>query len=221
MRKVYLLFILALSISTLHAQSFRVNAYGNYALGTKYHVYGNIYYPPINYYQGEIEGGPVWGAGLEYRIKDQFGAELLYMVHKTQATADYESSSGGVKTDIKLSVRYVLAGGLMSFTKNQKLEPFGGVLAGASMIEATNALENTTKNETCFAWGLRGGLNYWITSNIGVKFQLQYVLVPKGVGGDLYFDSEHDPVAPDAYTSMSQFMVGGGLSFQFGKHTIK
>ena len=154
-------------------------------------------------------------AGLEYRINEQFGAEFLYLKQNTHATSTYGMYDS--KGDISLTHQYYLVSGLASFIKGQKLEPYGGALLGAAVLEAQEPKLQSDKHETKFAFGFRGGLNYWVMSRVGLKLQVQYLLVPKGVGGDLYYDSKNNPENPAMYTSLSQFIAGGGLTIRLGR----
>ena len=211
-KKISGLFVFILLLSTSFAQDIRLHGYGAYTAGSSSHHYGYM-----EYYNSEIKGGFGWGGGLEYRFHPNFGVELMYMSRNTEAPSTYFDPVTE-KATIKLSTRYVLASAVASFTRNQRVDPYAGFMMGTALLDATNSLTQLNHKESKFAWGLRGGLNFWATSRIGIRFEAQFLTVPKGAGGELYFGSESaDPNYYTVYSDLSQFSVAGGLSFKLGK----
>ena len=211
-RKISGLLVLVMFLTTSYAQDIRLHGYGGYTIDSKTHHYGYV-----EYYNTEIKGGFSWGGGLEYRFHPNFGVELMYLNRNTEAPSTFYTP-GTESADIKLSAKYVLVSGVASFTRNQRLDPYAGFMMGTALLDATNPATQLNHKESKFAWGLRGGLNFWATSRIGIKFEAQFITVPKGAGGELYFGSPQ--VAPayySVYSDMSQLTVSGGLSFKLGK----
>ena len=58
-----------------------LNAYGAYVFDDKF----DTYYSSNEYIEGKIKGGFQWGVGLEVKVRDDYGAELLYFRQDTQA----------------------------------------------------------------------------------------------------------------------------------------
>src|SRR6478609_8408839 len=77
-KNIFLWALLTTIFSYSHAQSksssVRLNAYGSYVFDDKV----DDYYSSTSFYNGKIKGGFLWGAGLEYRVHDYYGIELLY-----------------------------------------------------------------------------------------------------------------------------------------------
>ena len=194
----------------------RLNAYGSYVFDDKV----DSYYSNTSYFNGKIKGGFMWGGGLEFRLHDYYGLEVLYQRLDTHAPVNYYDNSGlnpGVKSaNLDVAINYILVGGARSMHPNAKAEPYGGFLLGMAIIDSKNTEANTSSSTTKFAFGFRGGVNLWASERVGIKLQAQLLSVPQGVGGSLYFGTGGAGAGVSTYSTMLQFVLGGGLTFKLG-----
>jgi len=163
----------------------------------------------------------MWGGGLEFRLHDYYGIELLYQRLDTHAPVEYyDYNAGDVKNaNMKVGINYIMLGGARSFHPNAKAEPYGGFMLGMAIIDADNPNSGNSNSATKFAWGLRLGANIWASEKVGIKLQTQLLSVPQGAGGGLYFGTGGAGVGVSTYSSMLQFVLGGGLTFKLGGQT--
>ena len=84
-KKLFGLLLLVFVISATQAQNIRLNAYGNYVFDDNI----DNYYSSNQYFNSTIKGGFLWGLGLEFRLKGDYGIELLYQRLDTHAPTSY------------------------------------------------------------------------------------------------------------------------------------
>ena len=207
---------LALSVfilSASQAQGIRLNAYGNYVFDDKI----DSYYSTTNYFSGTIKGGFLWGGGLEFRLKEYYGLELMYLRLDTDVPVNYWLN-GDKRTTLKAGINYIMANGVRSFpTHNPKFEPYGGLGFGMAIVDVENPDNNNNSNSaTKFAWNVRFGANIWTSGRVGIKLQTMLISVPQGAGGGLYFGTGGVGAGVTTYSSIYQFILGGGLVFKLG-----
>jgi hypothetical protein len=210
-------FFMALTISmglSGYSQSTKLNIYGNYAFDDKV----DNYYSTTSYYNGKIKGGFLWGGGLEFGLHDYYGIELSYLRLDTKAPMTYyDYNDNDVKnTSFDVAMNYIMVGGVKSVPTHEKAEPYGGLMLGMAIIDAKNPDKSTSHSATKFAWGARLGTNIWANEKVGIKLQAQILSVPQGVGGGLYFGTGGAGAGVSTYSSMLQFVLGGGLTFKLG-----
>ena len=216
MKKIFFSLVVLTSLTTAaYSQNVRLNLYGSYVFDDK--VDNSYSYNQVGYFSGTIKGGFLWGGGLEFRLHDYYGLELLYQRLDTKVPMDY-FDNGSKRTDIDLGINYIMVGGTRSLhPSGGKAEPYGGFLLGMAILDAeSDALGSA--NATKFAWGLRLGTNIWASDRVGVKLQMQLLSVPQGAGGGLYFGTGGAGVGVTTYSTMLQFALGGGLTFKLGGH---
>ena len=80
--KLSLLAIVILIANTSFAQNVRLNAYSLGVFNDKI----DSYYDNSSYYNGTIKGGFVWGAGIEFMARPNYGIELSYLRQDTKST---------------------------------------------------------------------------------------------------------------------------------------
>src|SRR6476646_8266520 len=99
-----------------YSQNIRLNVYGNYVFDDK--VDNGYSYSTLGYFSGTIKGGFLWGAGLEFRLHEYYGIELLYQRLDTHAPIDYlpySSISNDIKSaNVKVGMNYIMLGGTRS-----------------------------------------------------------------------------------------------------------
>jgi hypothetical protein len=210
--------VLIISVATVaYAQKkdVRLNLYGAYVFDDKI----DNYYSSTNFFEGKIKGGFIWGAGLEVRLHEYYGLELLYQRLDTHAPVNYyDHNASQVKTaNLKLSINYIMAGGArLLHPAGGRTEAYGGFMLGAAILDAENPNTSESNSATKFAWGLRLGANIWGSEKIGLKLQTQFLSIPQGAGGGLYFGTGGAGAGVSTYSSMLQFVLGGGLTFRIG-----
>ncbi len=216
--KKYLLplcFMLLL-ITKTHAGEKRINLYGGYVFDDKF----NSYYDAYHYFNGKINGGLQFGAGLEFFIPDFNGFELLYIGQQTKAPTYYypDGYTAEAKKDIDLSFNYALAGFNRFFGKeNGKWEGYGGFMLGALFVSATDPDSNITRNDTKFSWGMRLGSNVWMSDNFGIKLQTMLLATTQTTGGYIYFGSGSYGTGSTTPSSMLQFSVSCGIVYRLAR----
>jgi hypothetical protein len=214
MKKTFILLHIAmigLSIN-LSAQSTRLNVYGSYIFDDAV----DSYYDQNSYYKGKVEGGFQWGVGVEFMRNRAMGLELTYLHQST--TAPFTYYKNGVKTTIfDLKLNYIMLGGNRYFGQpKSKVEGFAGVMAGINFNTLENPDNNNSSNKSFFAWGLKGGMNFWASEKIGLKLQAQLLCPVQSVGGGFYFGTGGVGTGLSSYSSIYQFGLGGGLVFKLG-----
>jgi hypothetical protein len=218
MKKVFLILLITGLVSAANAQNVRLNVYGGYVFDD--HIDNGYSSSTAGYFSGTVKGGFLWGGGLEFRLHDYYGLELLYQRLDTHAPVDYYpyTGIGGVKNaSVNLGVNYIMVGGMRSMQRpGSKAEPYGGFMLGMAIINADNPETETSSNATKFAWGLRLGTNIWASDRVGIKLQMQLLSIPQGAGGGLYFGTGGAGAGITTYSTILQFALGGGLVFKLG-----
>jgi hypothetical protein len=220
MKTILSILLLAFFIPAF-SQHTRLNGYANYVFDDNI----NSYYDANNYYDGKIKGGFQWGVGLEHLLHETTGLELLYLHQSTTAPTTYIQAGqlGGVKhTDFDVNLDWIMLGGNRYIkSPGSKVEGFGGLMAGAALLDFKNPDNGNSNSATKFAWGLRGGANLWATPKISIKLHAQLVSAVQGAGGTLYFGTGGGGAGVTGYSSMLQFGLGGGISLALGGTSTK
>lgn len=210
-KKLSLIAIVAMLATTASAQDIRLNGY---AVGV-FNDNVDSYYDNTNYYNGTINGGFLWGTGLEFMVRKDYGVELLYMRQDTKAPITYYDN--GVKnTDFDLGINYIMVAGTRYFRGAGKVEGFGGAMLGIDATSIKNPDNGKNSSKTFFAWGIRGGANIWASEKVGIKLQAQLISAVQSVGGGFYFGTGGAGAGVASYSSIYQFGLGGGLVFKLG-----
>jgi hypothetical protein len=226
MKKAFFILLITGLASATYSQNVRLNAYGGYVFDD--HIDNGYSSSTAGYVSSTVKGGFLWGGGLEFRLHDYYGLELLYQRLDTHAPTDYYPyGSGRTKSgNVDLGVNYIMVGGMRSMQRpGSKAEPYGGFMLGMAIVDG-----NFTPNETPvgddpqaqshsvtkFAWGLRLGTNIWASDRVGIKLQMQLLSVPQAAGGGLYFGTGGAGAGLTTYSTILQFGLGGGLVFKLG-----
>ena len=213
--KIFIFLIITLlAASAAYTQEFRINGYANYVFDDKV----ESYYSSYNYFNAVIRGGLLWGAGIEFRLHDEYGLELLYLRQDTKAPVHYYDYTAitDKNADVDVGISWAMASAVRSMGDNEKVEGYAGMMLGAAFISAKNPETQSSSSATKFAWGVKLGSNIWLTERMGVKIQMQLLVASQAAGGSLYFGSGGSGVAVTAYSTMAQFSLGGGLTFRLG-----
>ena len=215
MKKITMLFVLALAAGTAFSQELRVNTYAGYVFDDKV----DSYYSSTSYYEGKILGGFRWGAGIEYQLPNTTKAfELQYLRQDTTAPVTYLDSGFGAdvkNTTFDLSTNWIMLNGTNYFPVSEVAEPYFGFGIGMAIFDTYNPDNKNENGATKFAWALRGGSNFWFSEKVGLKVQASLMSAVQGAGGGLYFGTGGAGAGVSTYSTMYQFGFDGGLVFRF------
>jgi hypothetical protein len=191
--------------------SIRLNLYGAYAFDDSF----DSYYDYENYYEGTLQGGFIYGGGIEYELARNSFIELSYQRLDTNAPTRYYA--GGLfdqYADFDVAANYIMLGGNRSFRKpGAMIEGFGGLSAGMAIVNIENPNTGNSDNLTKFAWGMKAGAIVWASDKVGIKLQGQLLSVTQSVGGGIYFGTGGGGAGVSSYSTFYQFTLGGGLVF--------
>ena len=197
-------------VSSSQGPQVRLHGYALYAFDDN-HV--DSYYSATSYFEGSIQGGFQYGAGLEVMPYPAIGVEITYLRLDSKAPMEYYDVFIR-HTTFDVSQNWVL----LSFNKyvplNEKVEPFGGLQVGMDIINLYNPDNGNTSNATKFAWGLKGGVNIWVNEKVGFKMQLGLLSAVQAVGGGFYFGTGGAGAGVSGFSTYYQFNLGGGLVFR-------
>src|SRR6185295_7145028 len=210
MKKSLLILVFLTSATLLTAQEKRLNAYGSYMFDDSF---DNGYTTNgFDYYYGKVAGGAQWGAGLEFKVREDISAELLYLHQDATAAVNYYSTVG-VSRNMDLGINYYLLG-LNRYMKTGQVEPYAGVLLGAVGYVNRNPAVNEPTSATKFALGFRLGADIWVSDKVAIKLQAQFLSSIQGFGGGFYFGTGGSGAGVSTYSTITQFGLGGGLAFK-------
>lgn len=222
MKKIITLLLVAfVFMPDLSAQSFtankRITLYGSYTFDDSV----DSYYDFGNYYQGKINDGMLYGVGLEFEFRPSAYIEISYLRETTTAPIQYYT--GGIfsqYSNFDVALNYVMLGVNQSFRKSGSMvEGFGGFSLGMAIgsldNHANTPAARVSEDFTKFAWGLKGGAIIWASPNFGIKLQAQLLSIAQSVGGGFYYGSGGVSTGVSTYSSIYQFSLGGGLTYNF------
>ena len=215
MKKITILIIMVLTFQLGFSQEVRLNTYAGYVFDDRV----DSYFSSSSYYEGTINGGFQWGAGLEYRLPNGKGIELQYLRQDTQAPMVYQD--GGIlggqlqRTTFDLANNWIMLNGNNYFVVNDKVEPYFGAGIGVVISNVENPDNRNSQNFTKFAWALRGGSNFWLAEKVGLKVQASLMSAVQGAGGGIYFGTGGVGTGVSTYSTIFQFGFEGGLVFRF------
>lgn len=211
MKNLFILsFVLLGFLTTASAQhsDIRLNGYTVGAFSDKV----DSYYSSTDYFNGTINGGLQWGAGIEIKPNKAMGIEFLYnRLNTSSSMTYYDRGTSGVKSgNFNAAINNYMFGINRYFASNAKIEGYGGVLAGVTSFKIGSA------TATKFGYGFRIGANVWASSRVGIKLQAQLMSASQAVGGGFYIGTGGSGAGVSSYSSFYQFGLGGGLTFKIG-----
>jgi hypothetical protein len=211
MKKQLTLALFLLCTATVFAQQVKLNGYASYVFDDNVHSY----YNDTRYFDGTIKGGLLYGAGLEVGVGYNQALELSYLRQSTTAPFSY-FDNGPQVVDFGFASNFILLGGTQYFGKpSGQFNGFIGWMAGVDIIDINNPDGNYSNNSTKFAWGFKGGGDYWLSSSLALKIQVQFLSVTQAVGGAYYYGPPGYYGGVTTVSSMLQFGIGGGLVYKF------
>jgi len=217
MKKIILFALIIASAITTYGQlhGIRLNGYSAYAFDNSF----DTYYTSSQYMRGKIKGGFQWGVGLEFLPNEDYGIEILYYRQDTEAPISYGYNSLFGEREVDLGVNYIMAGGVRYLnTGGGKLQPYGGLLLGAVIFDNKKPEGTEVSSYGKFGWGIRLGVNIWATEKVALKLQTQLLCAVQGFGGGLSLGTGGAGAGISTYSTLYQFVLGGGLSCKIGNN---
>ena len=105
------------------------------------------------------------------------------------------------------------------------MQLFGGVSAGIVTQCAYNSINpvgtEVNRSITRFAWGARVGEILWLTTQVGLKLQAQWLSAIQFNEGAMNVHIEGLSNSPIDHSIANQFELGGGFIVKIGKHQAK
>jgi hypothetical protein len=214
MKKIFLLLVLAGTMTTMMGQHARLNFYAAYTFDDAFDVVSDA----NTFYNGTVKGGIQWGAGLEYLFNKQSSAELLYLHRSTTVPANFKFGSNTQLRSETFDLKhdFIMLSGDGHFGNGGKAEGYAGVMGGVLISHLEAPSVGKSSSNTNFAWGGRVGTNIWFSPKLGLKLQALILSASRATGGDYYW-SWYGPIYLTEYSTLWQFSLGGGLTFKLGK----
>lgn len=215
MKKIILLLVSAVTMTTMMGQHARLNFYSAYVFDDGFDVVNDA----NTYYNGTVKAGYQWGAGLEYLFNPNSGAELLYLHRGTTVPANFKFGTGTQTRSETFNLKhdFIMLSGDGHFAKHgSKAEGYAGIMAGVLLSNLEAPSLGKSSNNTNFAWGGRIGSNIWFSPKLGLKLQAMILSASRATGGDYYW-SWYGPIYLTSYSTLWQFSLGGGLTLKLGK----
>ncbi len=214
MKKIFLLLVLAGTMTTIMGQHARLNFYGAYTFDDGFDVVSDA----NTYYNGTVKGGVQWGAGLQYMFNKQSSAEILWLHRSTTVPANFKFGSNTQLRSETFDLKhdFIMLSGDGHFGGGGKAEGYAGVLGGVLISHLEAPSLGKSSSNTNFAWGGRVGTNIWFSPKLGLKLQALILSASRATGGDYYW-SWYGPIYLTEYYTLWQFSLGGGLTFKLGK----
>lgn len=212
MKKLLILLVLCSITGITMGQEVRLNTYAGYVFKNRV----DSYFSNSQFFDGTIQDGFRWGAGIEFHIPNRAGVEIQYLRQETNAPTRYlGSSSNEVQfTDFGLNIDWIMLNGTRYFPVSDLVEPFVGMGAGMGIFSLTNPDTGREDSATKFAWQIRGGTNLWVSDRVGLRIQASLVSAVQSFGGGFYFGTGGSGAGISTYSSMYQFGFDGGLTFR-------
>lgn len=215
MKKIFsTLFLLTALVATTYAQEIRINTYAGYVFKDQV----DSYYSQSSYFDGQIQDGLRWGAGIEYHIPNRGAIEIQYLRQDTNAPTVYQDGGifGGLiqSTNFDMAINWLMLNGTRYFPVNEVVEPFAGAGFGMGIFNVGNPDNGRENSATKFAWNIRGGSNFWVAENVAIRVQASLFSATQAVGGGLYFGTGGIGGGLSSYSSLYQFGLEGGLVFR-------
>ncbi|THD66268.1 porin family protein [Robertkochia marina] len=197
---------------SLQAQEIRLNTYADYVFQDRF----SSYFGNNSYFEGKVEDGFRWGAGVEFLMGQGTALELQYLRQDTKAPTSYRGGGfGSVQfTNFDLGINYIMLNSTRYFSYNKPIEPFlsGGI--GLGIFNIKNPEQRISDSATKFAWQIRGGANLWLSPRLAFRVQASLMSVVQAVGGGAYFGTGGSGISFNSYSTIYQFALGGGIVFK-------
>jgi hypothetical protein len=176
------------------------------------------YYSTTSYFDGAVEGGFQYGAGLEVMPYPAAGIEFTYLRLDSKAPMHYWDPNaiipGEKFTEFDMAQNWLLLSVNKYLSVNPKVEPFGGFQFGMDILNVTNPENDNSSGATKFAWGAKLGVNIWASEKVGIKLQANLLSAVQAIGGGVYFGTGGAGAGVSGFSTYYQVNFGGGLVFK-------
>ena len=127
-----------------------------------------------------FDPGPDAGVALGFQVDWKSQVEVLYLFARPQARFTSSSISYASSPPFGVTTQYLQLGGLTTFGQGT-LEPFisGGLgLAwfSPSDVQVQDAVTIQPQDTLVFAFNLGGGVKWWLSEAIGLRFQARFLM---------------------------------------------
>lgn len=189
-------------------QNLRLKGYISYAFSDRIESYYNDY----DYYRGKLQGGPMWGGGIEYMLQKNYGLELFYKHISSTMPAMYATGNSPMtETVFDFAMNNIMLSSTKYIQLNNLIEPYFGIFGGASLFHIDNRDNGRKSNSVKLGYGARAGSNIWFSDKVGINLQLELTSAAQSFGGGISIGSGGISPGVSASSSMYQFQIGGGI----------
>ena len=127
-----------------------------------------------------FDAAPDAGAVLDIQVDGKSQVEILYLFARPQARFDSASSFYASSPSFGVTTQYLQLGGLTTFDQGA-LEPFlagglGVAWFSPSDVQAEGGVTIQPQDAWLFAFHLGGGVKWWLSEKIGLRFQARFLL---------------------------------------------
>ncbi len=195
-----------LFIESAHAQRLLINTYAGYAFED-----GISYTDASPENTGTLQGGLIWGAGIEYiPYRSNFGAELLYLRQDTKAIPNQSNAD----TALDVGINYILFAPTSYFRLNRSetFFSYAGAMLGVGIVDTKSKTTSASTSNTSFAWGFNLGMKYLPSDNVALNLLTRLLSTSQETKDELYKGSQ---AAQVGNASILQFGIYGGISYIF------
>lgn len=203
MKNILRLSLLAFLISfSANAQKFEVTAQGGYQFNGKWNYNGGYF---------KIPGSGVYGVTAGLNAGNGVMVEFFWLQQNSELRNKdviFNPIERTVLDDI--TVNHYQFGAVQNFGYDD-LKPFIGGSLGWSVFSNNDESEPIYDHNSTFTVGVTGGIKYYFTDNIGLRFQAQMLLPVNG--GGVYIGGGSGIYASG---TMLLFNMTGGLVIGFG-----
>lgn len=201
---------------TIYAQDIKLNTHTGYVFNDRF----DSRFDDFNFYNGKIKGGLQWGGSIEVMANEDYGIELTYLRQKTSVPLTYYYY-GRQFQNFNAGINYILLGSNRYIDVDSKMvKPYVGAQAGLMVVHWSNPYSvnpedvyNGSGDITKFAWGAKMGTELWFSDRVGLKLQAQLLSAVQSIGGSFYFGTGGSGAGLSANSSIFQFGLNGGLTF--------
>lgn len=132
-------------------------------------------------YDGKIEGGFRWTAGVEFILRSGIGLELSNYNQQTTAIINKYglNPEQALRYNEKLNWLMFKANKYVNL-KTDKLSFFGGTGLGLASFSTPDMFRGA--KDDSFAFQLQAGLQFWPTKALGLKLSSEYQMAVQGSG---------------------------------------
>jgi hypothetical protein len=160
----------------------------------------------------EFKDAPTYGLAIGADLNDESALEVLWSHQET--TLKGRQSADGMKVDVtQLGADQVFLNGLYYLAEG-KLRPFALGGLGVSMWNPYGNYDSVTQ----FAWALGGGMKYYLTKQLGLRFDARWVPTVLSSDSSVFCRSDlgGQCTVRSGGTLIDQFEFTGGLVLRFG-----